>query len=178
MPIGGHRLKTYLTAIFIIGAICQSPIGMTQTSAPEPVRASGFDRLSPLVGRWTIKGSEETFLEVCRWYSGNFHIVCETESKHSDGSVGRGMSILSYLPDQDSYTYYGIGGNGRNETMSGVFRDGILEFTAEAEDNGKTVVSRVRMGPFAQREVPFVAETSTDRESWEIDASLTYVRLD
>ena len=140
--------------------------------------ASGYDPLSPLVGRWTIKGSEETYLEVCRWFDGNFHLVCETENKRPDGSIGRGMSILGYLPDKDSYTYYGIGSNGRNETMSGVFRDGILEFTAEAEDHGGTLVSRVRIGPFSERMVPFVAESSSDRTNWTVDASFTYVRID
>jgi hypothetical protein len=88
------------------------------------------------------------------------------------------MSILGYLPDNDSYTYYGIGSKGRNETMSGVFRHDILEFTKEDEVSGKTVISRVRMGPLSGREVPFVAESSTDRATREIDASLTYVRLD
>ena len=178
MPIGVQHLKTYLAAIFIIGAICQNSVGMAQTSAAEPVRASGYDRLSPLVGRWTIKGREETHLEVCRWYDGKFHIVCETERKRSDGSIGRSMSILSYLPDKDSYTYYGIGDKGSNDAMSGVFHDGILEFTAEADDNGETIVSRVRIGPFSAKEVPFIAETSNDRVTWKIDASFDYVRLE
>jgi hypothetical protein len=88
------------------------------------------------------------------------------------------MSILSYLPEKDGFTYYGIGSNGRNETMSGVFRDGILEFTAAEEHDGKTVISRVRMGPLSGREVPFVAESSTEGATWEIDASFTYVKLE
>jgi hypothetical protein len=73
----------------IIAAICQCPSGMAQTSATEPARAAGYDRLNPIVGRW---------------YDGNFHIVCETERKRKDGSIGRSMSILSYLPDKDRYT--------------------------------------------------------------------------
>jgi hypothetical protein len=153
-------------------------MGVAQTSAAEPVRASWYDRLSPLVGRWTNKGREETHLEVCRWYDGKFHIVCETERKRSDGSIGRSMSILSYLPDKDSYTYYGIGDKGSNDAMSGVFHDGILEFTAEAGDNGVMIVSRVRIGPFSGLEVPFIAETSNDRVTWKIDASFDYVRLE
>jgi hypothetical protein len=34
------------------------------------------------------------------------------------------------------------------------------------------------MGPFSGPEVPFVAESSTDRMNWTTDATLTYVRLD
>ena len=171
-------MKVFVAAIVIIGAISISLAGMAQTSASMTVRAPGYDRLSALVGRWTIKGSEEKYVEVCRWYDGNFHIICETENKRADGTVGHGMSILGYLPDKDTYTYHGIGSKGRNETMSGIFADGVLEFTAEAVDNGKVVISRVRMGPFSEREVPFVAESSTDRMSWAVDATLTYVRLE
>ncbi len=69
------------------------------------------------------------------------------------------------------------GSGGRNETMSGTFADGVLEFTAEEIENGTPLISRVRMGPFSDREVPFVAESSTDRVKRTVDASFTYVRL-
>jgi len=171
-------MKASIAAIVIVVGIANSLVGVAQTSASMPTRASGYDRLSSLVGRWTIKGSEEKYVEVCRWYEGNFHVICETENKRADGTVGHGMSILGYLPGKDAYTYHGIGSKGRNETMSGTIADGVFEFTAEAIDNGKTVISRVRMGPFSEREVPFVAESSTDRVSWAVDASFTYVRLE
>ena len=171
-------MKALVSAIVVVGAISTSLVGLAQTSASMTTRPSGYDQLSSLIGRWTIKGSEEKYVEVCRWYDGNFHIICETENKRTDGTVGHGMSILGYLPNKDTYTYHGIGSKGRNETMSGTFADGVLEFTAEAIDNGATVISRVRMGPFSEREVPFVAESSTDRVTWAVDATLTYVRLE
>ena len=171
-------MRRATAAIVTVAAIFHGVIGLAQTNTSATSRPQGYDRLSPLVGRWTIKGSEEKFLEVCRWYEGNFHIVCETENKRADGTVGRGMSILGYLPDQDRYTYHGIGSEGRNETMSGTFADGMLEFTAESSDDGAIVISRVRIGPFTEREIPFVAESSTDRTSWAVEASFTYVRLE
>jgi hypothetical protein len=171
-------MKALISAIIVVGAIFTNLVGLAQTSEPMTTRPSGYDRLSSLIGRWTIKGSEEMYVEVCRWYEGNFHIICETENKRADGTVSHSMSILGYLPDKDTYTYHGIGSKGRNETMSGAFADGVFEFTVEAVDNGATVISRVRMGPFSEREVPFVAESSTDRVSWAVDATLTYVRLE
>jgi hypothetical protein len=171
-------MKVFVAAIVLSGAISTSLVGMTQTTSSMTARTPGYDRLGSIVGRWTIKGREAQFVEVCRWYDGNFHIICETENKRADGTVSHGMSILGYLPDKDTYTYYGIGSTARNETMSGTFADGVFEFVAEAIDNGKTVISRVRMGPFSDREVPFVAESSTDRVSWAVDTSFTYVRLD
>ena len=171
-------MKVFIAAILIVGAVAISLVEKAQTSASMTVHAPGYDRLGSLVGRWTIKGREEKYVEVCRWYDGNFHIICETENKRADGTIGHGMSILGYIPDKNTYTYHGIGSNGRNETMSGTFADGILEFTAEAIDNGATVISRVRMGPFSEREVPFVAESSSDRVSWATDATVTYIRLE
>jgi hypothetical protein len=171
-------MKVSVAALVIIGAISNSLAGIAQTGASITARASGYDRLGSLVGRWTLEGREENYVEICRWYNGNFHIICETENKRTDGTVGHGMSILGYMPDKDTYTYHGIGSMGRNETMSGTFADGVLEFTAEAIDNGKSVISRVRMGPFSEREVPFVAESSTDRVVWTVDATLIYVKIE
>ena len=170
-------MRALTVAIIMGGVILPCFVGSAQTGATTAARPPAYDRLGSLVGRWTIKGSEGNHLEVCRWYDGNFHVICETENKRSDGSIGHGMSILGYLPDKDRYTYHGIGSKGRNETMSGTFAGGVLEFTAESIENGTTLISRVRMGPFSDREVPFVAESSTDRVSWSVDASFTYLRL-
>jgi hypothetical protein len=170
-------MKASVAAIILLGALSHTLVGLTQADEFVAARAPGYDRLGSLVGRWTIRGSEEKFTEVCRWYDGNFHIVCDTENKRADGTVSRGMSVLGYLPDSDTYTYLGIGSKGRNETMSGSFANGVFEFTAESVNEGKTVISRVRIGPISEREVPFVAESSTDRVNWAIDATFTYVRL-
>lgn len=171
-------MKAFAVAIFVLGACSTGPVALAQTGASAPARAPGYDRLDSLVGRWTIKGSEDKYAEECRWFDGNFHLICTTETRRADGTIGHGMSILGYLPDTDTYTYHGIGSKGRNETMAGIFAEGVLEFTSEAVDGGKTVFSRVRIGPFAEREVPFVAESSTDRVNWAVDASFMYVRLE
>jgi hypothetical protein len=151
-----------------------------QAPIPTPALAwgAGYEPLSSFIGRWTLKGDEDTYVETCGWYEGGFHIICHTENKRSDGSVGKGMSILGYLPDKDSYTYHGIGSKGRNETMIGTFRGGIFEFNSEGRENGRVVKARVRMGPFIGREIPFTAETSIDGAPWVMDATITYVRLD
>ncbi len=170
-------MKVLAAAILIVGTICVG-VSEAQASPSSTVRAPGYDRLGLIVGRWTIKGREDKFMEVCRWYDGNFHVICETENKRADGAIGYGMSILGYIPVTDTYSYHGMGSNGRNETMTGTFADGILEFTAETVDNGAPALSRVRMGPFSEHEVPFVAESSGDRVNWTTNAKFTYVRLE
>lgn len=162
--------------------VLASPSCALTSQAPIPppplARAAGYEPLSSFIGRWSLKGDEDTYVETCEWYEGGFHIVCHTENKRSDGSIGKGMSILGYLPDKGSYTYHGIGSKGRNETMTGTFRSGIFEFSSEGRENGKVVKARVRMGPFIGREVPFIAETSTDGAPWVMDATIIYVKLD
>jgi hypothetical protein len=169
-------MKTFVIATITIGTMAYSLIAAAQTTASLATRPPAYDRLGALVGRWTIKGREDKFLETCRWFDGNFHLICESENKRADGTFGHSMSILGYLPAEDRYTYLGIGSKGRNETMSGTFSDGVFEFTSETVANGRTVFSRVRMGPFSGREVSFVAESSSDRVSWAVDAAFTYIR--
>ena len=171
-------MKTHFFALLTGATFCHVPAALAEGEPMLPAHADGYERLAPLIGRWTQKGRESTYLETCRWYDGRFHVICDTEFKRGDGTTSRGMSILGYVADEDRYVYVGIGSNGRTETMSGAFRDGVLEFTSDSIDGGKSPFSRVRMGPFVGREVPFVAESSIEGAAWTTEASITYVRLD
>src|SRR5688572_5980768 len=103
-------------------------IASSQSFAQEPTRHAGYAPLEALVGSWTIAGREGTFWEKCAWFDGKRHIVCNGESKRKDGSISRGMSILSFVPEQ-GYVYTGIGNRGRYETYrGGTFKDGVIEY--------------------------------------------------
>ena len=167
-----------LISLLVVLASTSCALTSQAPPAPPSARAAGYEPLSSFIGRWTLKGEEDTYVETCGWYEGGFHILCHTENRRPDGSIGKGMSILGYLPDKGSYTYHGIGSKGRNETMIGTFRSGIFEFNSEDRENGKVVKARVRMGPFIGREIPFIAETSIDGAPWLMDATITYVKLD
>lgn len=173
---GVDGMKTHWTVLLIGAAFCHVPAVQSEPTVTAP--ADGYERLAPLIGRWTQKGMESSYVETCRWFDGRYHVVCDTEFKRADGSTGRGMSILGYVADEDRYVYVGIGSNGRTETMTGTFRDGLLEFKPDPIDGGIPGFSRVRMGPFAGRDVPFVAESSIDGVAWTTEVSITYVRLD
>ena len=141
----------------------------------DNARPAGYDALDGLVGSWTIAGQESTYRETCAWYHGDRHVVCNTEAKREDGSIGHSMSILSFVPDQ-GYVYTGIGSRGRYETHEkGTYRDGILEYTDHA--NGES--TRIRIGPFADRTiVPFVVHTSKNGIDWELAESFNYTRVE
>ena len=142
--------------------------------AQEPARDPGYDALQGLVGRWTIAGREGKYLETCDWYHGRRHVVCNTESTRDDGSTSHGMSILSFVPG-DGYVYTGIGSRGRYETYrGGTFRDGVLEYLAQAPD----LRTRIRVGPFTDPDrIPFNVHTSKDGVAWEAADGFHYVRV-
>jgi hypothetical protein len=140
----------------------------------DDVRHEGYKALDGFVGTWTIPGQESSYQETCAWYHGERHIVCNTESKRKDGSIGHSMSILSFVPDQ-GYVYTGIGSRGRYETHEkGTFQGGILEYIDQA--NGET--TRIRIGPFADpRIIPFIVHTSRNGIDWTLAESFTYTRV-
>jgi hypothetical protein len=145
--------------------------------ASKSERHADYAHLENFVGHWTVKGSEDVFLEVCNWYPGNFHIVCNSERKRPDGSTGHGMSILSFASGQ-GFVYTGIGSKGRYEALhGGTFNDGIFEFLTTTNEDGKSVVSRIRMGPYTQAGFPFVVDTSTDGAAWTTPETTTYIKL-
>ena len=97
-------MKALLLALLASFAASAAP-----ADAPTPpARDPGYDALAHFVGRWTTKGSEATFVETCEWFDGRFHVVCRSERKRPDGTTGRGLSILGFVPGE-GYVYSGIG---------------------------------------------------------------------
>jgi hypothetical protein len=155
-------------------ALLAAPLAALQ--APAPSRPAGYDRLQGLVGSWTLEGREKTFSETCDWHEGRFLVRCTSEIKRKDGSLVRGVSLLGYLPEEDTYTYFGFDSSGRNETLRGKWVDGVLTYEGEARVEGRVVKSRVKVGPFGGPTVDFVAESSTDGGPWAVDARMKYVK--
>lgn len=147
-------------------------------SVQAPERAPGYAPLENFVGTWTTKGRESQFKEACRWYHGNFHVVCNAESKRADGSVGHSMSILSFVPGS-GYVYSGIGSKGRYETFEkGLWSDGKFVFDSVRSDAGKEVTDRITIGPFTESGFEFVVTSTSDGASWtELDRT-TYLRIE
>lgn len=140
----------------------------------DKARHEGYEALEGLVGVWTIPGQETTYEETCAWYHGARHIVCNTESRREDGTIGHSMSVLGFVPDQ-GYVYTGIGSGGRYETHEkGTLRNGVLEYVDQTDG----VATRIRIGPFTDRNiVPFNVHTSRNGADWQLAESFNYVRV-
>jgi hypothetical protein len=160
-----------IAAKLVVAALAATP------ATTDPPRDPGYAPLENLIGEWTTVGSEDTFRETCEWYHGRFHVVCHSTRKREDGTMGHGMSILGFMPGA-GYVYTGIGNRGRYETLEkGTFADGVLEYRSTATDDGKTVVTRIRVGPAHDGRMPFVVDTSTDGGAWSEPDTTMYVRI-
>jgi hypothetical protein len=164
-------MKRFIAVLLLL---CTVHSGAAQNTAERPPE---YDPLQHFVGRWTERGNEKTFVEVCTWFDGNFHVVCNAERKRADGSVGRSLSILSYVPDE-GYVHVGIGNKGSYETLkNGTFRKGLFEFLSKTKERDKSLVTRIRIGPFTEQGFPFVVDTSTDGGPWVAAGTTDYVKL-
>ena len=77
-------------------------------------------RLSFIKGKWTIDGSEMTYIEICDWIQGN-HLQCISTSK--EDKADNSTSYLSYSALEKVYVYYGLYGNGSSRTLRGQWVD-------------------------------------------------------
>lgn len=145
--------------------------------AEHPHPPAEYAPLEGFVGNWTTLGRESQFHEVCEWYAGKFHVICNARSKRPDGSTGHGMSILSFVPG-GGYVYSGIGSNGRYETFSGGrWSEGTFIFESREAGNGASAINRIAIGPFTETGFLFVVSTSEDGVSWAEVGRTTYLRL-
>jgi hypothetical protein len=159
------------TAVLLLCSVHAAIAQETPTRPPE------YDPLQHFVGRWTERGNEKTFLEVCTWFDGNFHVVCNAERKRADGSVGRSLSILSYVANE-GYVHASISNKGGYETLQeGTFRSGLFEFLSTAKAGDKSVVTRIRIGPFTKQGFSFVVDTSTEGGPWVAAGTTDYLKL-
>ncbi len=164
-----HRVFTALLALFSSVA--------TATSLEELQRPPEYQPLEGFIGSWTTLGREKHFHEVCSWYPGKFHVVCNAKSKRDDGSTGHSMSILSFVP-ASGYVYSGIGSQGRYETFeNGRWSAGTFIFETRQIENNSPVISRITIGPFTTTGFLFVVHTSKDGISWTEAERTTYLKL-
>lgn len=158
-------------AAAVAAAVALLPAAVAAERGPE------YDALALYLGAWTQEGRQSVFREDCDWYDGRFQVVCHSTSTRADGSTGRGMSVLGYTPGE-GYVYAGIGNRGRFEMLrGGRFEGGRFVFESTAQQNGKSVTSRITIGPRTDAGFPFVVDASTDGGPWTHVDTTTYVAL-
>ncbi len=132
-------------------------------------------RLDVFVGQWTVKGSEDSYLEICNRIQGH-HIQCISASKEKTG-VDSSVSYISYSPLEKTYFYYGLYTSGNSRTLRGKWETDRFVFEGQRELPEKTTKWRVTITP-VERNLHFVEEASVNNGAWEKKADFTYKRLE
>lgn len=157
----------FVTLAFCLCA-CQTALSQQNNRSDEQ------ERLSVIKGRWTIEGSEATYLEVCDWIQGN-HIQCISTSSE-EGAIDSSVSYLSYLAAEKTYVYYGLYGSGSSRTLRGNWVDGKLILEGQRNTSDKRTKWRVTLSPDANG-LHFLQEVSTNDGPWQSTADFRYKRL-
>ncbi len=98
------------------------------------------------MGRWTIQGMEDRFLEICLMYRGDYFLVCNSEIKTKSGSLNKGVSIIGFSVAGNHLTYYHYGSSGESLTLKGTTdEEGNFFFEGEQLIKGKFTKTRVAM---------------------------------
>jgi hypothetical protein len=128
------------------------------------------DKLSFIKGKWTVDGSETTYIEICDWIQGN-HLECVANStvEKTDNSI----SYFTYSPSEKVYIYYGLYGGGSSRTLRGHWVNDRFIFEGKRETADRTVRWRVTMKPNADK-IDFLEEHSVNNGDWKEAARFQY----
>lgn len=127
-------------------------------------------RLSFVKGKWTIDGSETTYIEICDWIQGN-HLQCVATSK--EDRADNSISYLSYSSLEKTYIYYGLYGSGNSRTLRGQWIDDKFVFEGQRQTSDKLTKWRVTLKPNNGR-IDFLEERSVDGSDWIESARFQY----
>ncbi len=163
-------IKVIPLAIFLI-------VALNQANGQPKEPSTEHKKLSAIVGRWTIQGMEDRYLEICEMYQGGYFLVCNTEFKTKSGGLSKGVSIMGYSTEGKHITYYHYGSSGESQTLKGrIDEEGNLFFEGEELIKGKLTKTRVAMNK-AGENYNFKEETSVDNGPWTTSTEIVYIRV-
>jgi Protein of unknown function (DUF1579) len=122
-------------------------VSLVVGSAQTPQRAPGPEhaRLESLAGQWTIEGESRgdrfTRSETCEWFTGHFHLICQSEAAGATGVV-KGQSIIGYDSDAKNYTFYFISSIGTSVFMRGTVTGDVWTWSGELRVGGEVMKVR------------------------------------
>jgi hypothetical protein len=169
--LGGAETIGAGAAPSIEGVQPEHPVG----AAPDPPAetSSSLRDLDFFAGRWTIEGSEDTYLEVCDWRPMGAYLTCRGEDTSED-PPGVSLSLIGYSVAEEAFTHTGFGSAPR--VLRGWRHDDVWVFVGHRERG--TVVTRwqVTITP-TERGFHFRQETSNNGAPWATSVEIQYVRL-
>jgi hypothetical protein len=108
-----------------------------------------------------------TYTETCEWYEGGFALLCHSDGTGPMGKM-KGLSILTYKPEEKAYVYMGISNIGEAETSKGTVRGKTWNWTGESKAAGKTFKNRFTLVEQSNDAYTYKFETSEDGKTWSL----------
>ena len=149
------------SSIVILAAWLAAGSAGAQSPPAPPRPGPETTKLAYFVGRWRSEsqmkpgpfgpGGRVSGTDTCEWFSGGFHLICRSEGKGALGDV-KGMSIISWDPDEKAYSYYAFDHRGITEQARGTFDGTTWTWSSESSMSGRAVKGRytiVAQGPAA-----------------------------
>jgi hypothetical protein len=139
--------------------------------------AETTDPLEPLnayIGKWTVKGQESTYLEVCAWMPGHEYVECRTEDR-SGGTAQYSTSIIGYSRSDGMYVHFNLGK--RILQMKGTVDHGVWRFFGDSDGVPKWRRRQVAITP-NEKGARFVQQVSDGGGPWQEVLVVDYIRLD
>jgi hypothetical protein len=126
-------------------SVCAQDAGGPPKPGPEHLKLAYF------VGKWASEGQLKpgpygpggrfTITENCEWLPGNFAVECHSEGQML-GMTVKGLSVMSYDPEEKKYIYFESNNVGENTYSKGTVDGDTWTWTNDGQMNGKPVHGR------------------------------------
>jgi hypothetical protein len=152
---------------------------MVQAQAPAgpPKPGPEHKRLSMYAGKWNGAGEMKpspwgpggkmTSKETCTWFEGGFALVCNNEGAGAMGKM-KGLSILTYKPEDKTYVYMAVNSIGEVEVSKGSVKGKTWTWTSESKMAGKTYKNRFTIVEESNDAYNYKFEMSADGKKWDL----------
>ncbi len=156
-----------ISMLFVLAA-------QAQTTPPQP--GPELKKLGAFVGKWTGEGKFEATpfskggavksTMACRWFTGGYQVVCDSEDSGPTGVV-KGIGIYGYKTEKKQYFSFGIDSMGFGGP--GTVKVAGNDWTFEANDTmgGKTFWFRTVVTLASPSEMTFKSDYSEDGKNWK-----------
>jgi hypothetical protein len=164
-------------AVLVVSGILAAAVAARaeEKKAGPPKPGPEVKKLAYFTGTWTSEGEikanpimpagKMTSTDVCTWYAGGFHVVCNSKGTGPMGKMS-GLGILGYNTEEKVYTYNGIDNTGHLETSKGTTDGKTWSYTSEDKMGGKTMYGRYTIGDLQPDSYSFSWAMSEDNKTW------------
>lgn len=158
------RYLTLFLAVLLVAPAYAAP--------PENPR----ERLSFLIGDWTIEGREKSLRDTCEWFHNRSHVLCTAETRTTSG-LKKSVSVFSYSEDLGHYLYYHYGSSGVVAAQAAFFVGQTLTTTSERRDGKDVVREQVWVVPRADGSFDLHEDVSRNGGPWTTTVRVHYIPI-